>query len=124
MARRAGAGFTPPWRVVETMRASAGPLFGWPRGGSSAAERRCGLQALFGAELSPRTFWTFAREFSSFTTRLCESDVYLNPGHGSARLLVRPRGPLLPGSCFQTPGPAGPSGREAVSSPWSCGRVD
>jgi hypothetical protein len=30
---------------------------------------------------------------------------YLNPGHGSARLHVRPGGPLLLGVCFQTPGP-------------------
>ena len=48
----------------------------------------------------------------------------LNPAHGSARLLGRPRDPLLRGRRLQTRGPAGPGGRKAVSTPWSRGRVD
>jgi hypothetical protein len=33
-----------------------------------------------------------------------------DPGHGSTRLLARPRDPLLPGRRLQTSGPASPSG--------------
>ena len=75
------------------------------------------------AQLSPRTFWTCVREFSSFRRgkgRLGESDA--DPRHGSARLRVRPRDPLLRGSRLQTL--AGLGGRKAVSSRWSSGRVD
>ena len=46
------------------------------------------------AELSPRTFWNFARDFSSFRrqgARTTESGADL--GHGSAGLLGRPRDP-------------------------------
>ena len=42
--------------------------------------------------------------------RLMDSDS--DPGHGSARLLVRSRGPVLPGRRLQTHGPAGGRGRE------------
>ena len=59
-------------------------------------------------ELSARTFCTFPREFSSFRRqgRPRESDA--DPGHGSARLLGRPRDPLLRGRRLQTRGPRDP----------------
>jgi hypothetical protein len=38
-----------------------------------------------------------------------------DPGHGFARLLGRPRNPLLPVSRLQTHGPGGPGGRKAVN---------
>ena len=44
--------------------------------------------------------------------RLRESGA--DPGHGSARLLGRPRDPLVPGSRLQTHGPAGSGGRLSV----------
>jgi len=77
-------------------------------------------------KLSPRTFWNFAREFSSFRRQGAAAGErrWSDPGHGSVRLLVRPRGPLLPGSRLQTHEPAGLAGRKAVSCQWSCGRVD
>jgi hypothetical protein len=49
------------------------------------------------AELFRRTFWSFGREFSSFWRQGALSKSDADPGHGSARLLVRPRGPLLQG---------------------------
>ena len=64
------------------------------------------------SELFRRTFWSFAREFSSFWRQGALSTSDADPGHGSARLLVRPRGPLLQGSRLQTHGPTGPCGPE------------
>jgi len=73
----------------------------------------------FQQELFSRTFWNAAREFSSFRRskrRLRESDA--DPRRGSVRLLLRPRGPLPPGSRLQRHGPAGPDGWKAVSAWW------
>jgi HSP90 family molecular chaperone len=47
-----------------------------------------------------------------------------DPGHGSVRLLVRPRGPLRSADRLHTHGPMDPDGRKAVSSRRSCCRVD
>ena len=76
------------------------------------------------AELSARTFCTFPREFSSFRRQGRPRENDADPRHGSARLLGRPRDPLLRGRRLQTRGPAGPGGPKAVSTPWSRGRVD
>jgi hypothetical protein len=80
------------------------------------------LEASFdAAELCPCRFWTLAREFSSLGRgkRLRESNaepdtvlsVYL------CDRAVRFSGRLAAGA-------RGPGGRNAVSSRWSCGRVD
>ena len=60
------------------------------------------------AELSARTFCTFAREFSSSSRQGGPQESDADPGHGSGRLRGRPNDPLLTGSLLQTRGPAGP----------------
>ena len=91
---------------------------------ASGAGRASACAGRFSAELSARTFCTFPREFSSFRRRGRPRENEAEPGHGSARLLGRPRDPLLRGRRLQTRGPAGPGGRTAVSTPWLRGRFD
>ena len=85
--------------------------------------RRCAIwsgraktaRRLWLPELFRLTFWSFASEFSSFWRQGALSKSDADPGHGSARLLVRPRGPLLSGDRFQTHGPRIPlAGRRSA----------
>ena len=74
------------------------------------------------AELSPRTFCTFAREFSSFRRgkrRQRESDA--DPG---TRFCPSSRATARSTSPGQLPSDARVRCRRAVSSRWSCGRLD
>ena len=69
------------------------------------------LEARDPAELSPRTFCTFPREFSSFRRQGLLTGSDPDPGHGSARLLVRRAVPGSPGVASRRTGPRGPVGR-------------
>ena len=79
-------------------------------------------------ELSTRTSCTFAREFSSFQAAMAATGERRCPGHGSARLLGRPRDPLLRGRRLQTRGPRDPvvgrrSGRPGHAAASTDGQV-
>ena len=63
------------------------------------------------AELSPRTFCTFPREFSSFRRQGLLTGGDRDPGHGSAHLLVRRAVPGSPGFAARRTGPWRPRGR-------------
>jgi hypothetical protein len=73
-----------------------------------------GLVVTETTKLSPRTFWISraSSRHSGGKGRLRESGA--DPGHSSARLLGRPRDPLVPGSRLQTHGPAGPGDQLSV----------
>ena len=75
------------------------------------------------AELSPRTFCTLPREFSPFTQGAAHGQP-LDPGHGSAGLLVQSRGPVLPAVGFRRTGLRVAVVGRAVSTRSSCGRVE
>ena len=90
-----------------------------------ALEARIFPELLEDAELSPRTFWTFAREFSSFRRQgAANGRATLIPDTVLPVSLVRRAVPGSPELRLQTHGPAGPGGRKAVSTRWSRGRVD
>jgi hypothetical protein len=77
------------------------------------------------AQLSPRTFCTFLREFSSFQASkelLTGSD--RDPGYGSDHLLVPMGGPWFFRLHRQTDSPRVPVVGTAVSTAWSRSRID
>jgi hypothetical protein len=75
------------------------------------------------SEISPRTFWNFAREFSSLMPQGATENG-ADRGHGSAHLLGRPGDPCVLGRRLQTQGPAGAGSRLSVIMPPRDGWAD
>jgi hypothetical protein len=99
----------PTLASIPTGSASEEFRYALPRAGVKRRDVRSGDASR--RELSSRTFWIFACEFSSFEAASGANAQPPDPGHGSVRPLERRTVPESPDSRFETHGAVGPRGQ-------------